>query len=62
MEGMAKCAKNCAIKDVNGNIRMLDDDRLAILMDGNRYHSVIVRAGQKSMRRTGSIPFLKSAQ
>lgn len=30
--------KNCAVKDVSKNIRMLDDDRLAIFdVDGNRY-------------------------
>lgn len=30
--------KNCALKDVNKNIRMLDDDRLVITdVDGNRY-------------------------
>ncbi|HHU78555.1 MAG TPA: DUF1854 domain-containing protein [Clostridiales bacterium] len=34
----AKYAKNCAVKDVSRNIRMLDDDRLAIFdVDGNRY-------------------------
>jgi hypothetical protein len=33
-----KYKKNCAVKDVNKNIRMLDDDRLAIFdVDGNRY-------------------------
>jgi hypothetical protein len=30
--------KNCAVKDVNKNIRMLNDDRLIIFdVDGNRY-------------------------
>ena len=30
--------KNCAVKDVNKNIRMIDDDRLIIFdVDGNRY-------------------------
>ena len=29
---------NCAVKDVNKNIRMLDEDRLIIFdVDGNRY-------------------------
>ena len=33
-----KYKKNCAVKDVNKNIRVLDDDRLAIFdVDGNRY-------------------------
>jgi hypothetical protein len=33
-----KYKKNCAVKDVSKNIRMLDDDRLAIFdVDGNRY-------------------------
>ncbi len=33
-----KFKKNCAVKDVNRNIRMLDEDRLAIFdVDGNRY-------------------------
>lgn len=34
----SKYKKNCALKDVNKNIRMLDDDRLTITdVDGNRY-------------------------
>lgn len=34
----SKYKKNCALKDVNKNIRMLDDDRLVITdVDGNRY-------------------------
>jgi len=33
-----KYKKNCAVKDVSKNIRMLDDDKLAIFdVDGNRY-------------------------
>jgi len=33
-----KYEKSCAVKDVNKNIRMLDDDRLIIFdVDGNRY-------------------------
>lgn len=33
-----KYKKNCAVKDVNKNIRMLDDNKLAIFdVDGNRY-------------------------
>ena len=36
--GGEKYAKNCAVKDVNKNIRMLDDNRLIIFdVDGNRY-------------------------
>jgi hypothetical protein len=45
--------KNCAVKDVNKNIRMLDDDRLIIFdVDGNRY--IIPSLGgldRKSLKR-----------
>ena len=45
--------KNCAIKDVNRNIRMLDDDRLLIFdVDGNRYIvSSLEKLDKKSMKR-----------
>ncbi|MCL2056333.1 MAG: DUF1854 domain-containing protein [Oscillospiraceae bacterium] len=48
-----KHAKNCAVKDVNRNIRMLDSDRLIIFdVDGNRYliHS-LEALDKKSLKR-----------
>ena len=51
-EGL-KYEKSCAVKDVNKNIRMLDDDRLVIFdVDGNRYmvHS-LSGLDKKSLRR-----------
>ncbi|MDD2431439.1 MAG: DUF1854 domain-containing protein [Firmicutes bacterium] len=49
----AKYKKNCAIKDVNKNIRMLDDDKLAIFdVDGNRYIvESLVNLDKKSLKR-----------
>lgn len=48
-----KYKKNCAVKDVNRNIRMLDDDRLAIFdVDGNRYIVQSLTAlDKKSLKR-----------
>jgi hypothetical protein len=45
--------KNCAVKDVNKNIRMLDDDRLIIFdVDGNRYIvPSLMRLDRKSIKR-----------
>jgi hypothetical protein len=45
--------KNCAVKDVNKNIRMLDDDRLIIFdVDGNRYIVPSLEAlDKKSIKR-----------
>ncbi|HML47366.1 MAG TPA: DUF1854 domain-containing protein [Clostridia bacterium] len=44
---------NCAVKDVNKNIRMLDDDRLIIFdVDGNRYLvESLSKLDQKSVKR-----------
>lgn len=46
-------SKNCAIKDVNKNIRMLDDDRLVIFdVDGNRYIiQSLTRLDKKSLKK-----------
>lgn len=51
-EGL-KYKKNCAVKDVNRNIRMLDDDKLAIFdVDGNRYIIQSLAAlDKKSLKR-----------
>lgn len=48
-----KHEKNCAVKDVNRNIRMLDDDRLLIFdVDGNRYIvSSLAALDKKSLKR-----------
>ena len=48
-----KFDKNCAIKDVSRNIRMLDDDRLLIFdVDGNRYIiSSLAALDKKSVKR-----------
>ncbi len=45
--------KSCAVKDVNKNIRMLDDDRLAIFdVDGNRYIiQSLTELDKKSIKR-----------
>lgn len=45
--------KHCAVRDVNKNIRMLDDDRLIIFdVDGNRYLVPSLSAlDKKSLRR-----------
>ena len=45
--------KNCAVKDINKNIRMLDDNRLLIFdVDGNRYIVPSLSAlDKKSMKR-----------
>ena len=45
--------KSCAVKDVNKNIRMLDDDRLAIFdVDGNRYIiQSLAELDKKSLKR-----------
>ena len=44
---------NCAVKDVNKNIRMLDDDRLILFdVDGNRYLvESLSRMDPKSVKR-----------
>jgi len=49
----AKHIKNCAVKDVNKNIRMLDADRLAIFdVDGNRYIiQSLKKLDKKSLKR-----------
>ena len=48
-----KYMKNCAVKDVNKNIRLLDDDRLAIFdVDGNRYIvQSLAKLDKKSWKR-----------
>lgn len=48
-----KYKKNCALKDVSKNIRMLDDDRLVITdVDGNRYIIESLSAlDKKSLKR-----------
>jgi len=48
-----KYKKNCAVKDVNKNIRMLDDDRLVIFdVDGNRYIiQSLTELDKKSLKR-----------
>ena len=48
-----KYRKTCAVKDVNRNIRMLDDERLAIFdVDGNRYIvQSLYELDKKSMKR-----------
>jgi hypothetical protein len=48
-----KYKKNCAVKDVNKNIRMLDENRLAIFdVDGNRYIiQSISELDKKSLKR-----------
>jgi hypothetical protein len=45
--------KNCAVKDVSRNIRMIDDDRLIIFdVDGNRYMvSSLSGLDKKSLKR-----------
>ena len=45
--------KNCAVKDINKNIRMLDDNRLLIFdVDGNRYIVPALSAlDKKSLKR-----------
>ena len=45
--------KNCAVKDVNKNIRLLDEDRLIVFdVDGNRYIVQSLAAlDKKSIRR-----------
>lgn len=45
--------KNCAVKDVSKNIRMLDDERLAIFdVDGNRYIvQSLSKLDKKSLKR-----------
>lgn len=44
--------KSCAVKDVNRNIRMLGDDRLAIFdVDGNRYQVPSLAALDAKSRR-----------
>ncbi|HHY81638.1 MAG TPA: DUF1854 domain-containing protein [Clostridiales bacterium] len=49
----ARHVKNCAVKDVNKNIRMLDEDRLAIFdVDGNRYViQSLNKLDKKSLKR-----------
>ena len=53
-----KYSKNCAIKDVNKNIRMLSDDSLIIFdVDGNRFSiSSLSKLDKNSLKRLG--PFL----
>lgn len=48
-----KFTKSCAVKDVNKNIRMLDDDRLVIFdVDGNRYIvQSLMGLNKKSLKR-----------
>lgn len=48
-----KYKKNCAVKDVSKNIRMLDDDKLAIFdVDGNRYIvESLSKLDKKSLKR-----------
>ena len=48
-----KYDKNCAVNDVNRNIRMIDDNRLLIFdVDGNRYMvSDLSALDKKSLRR-----------
>ncbi|MGI6536849.1 MAG: DUF1854 domain-containing protein [Caldicoprobacterales bacterium] len=48
-----KFVKNCAVKDVTRNIRMLDEDRLAIFdVDGNRYIiQSLSKLDKKSLKR-----------
>ena len=45
--------RNCAVKDVNKNIRMLDDDRVIIFdVDGNRYLvNSLAALDKKSLKR-----------
>ena len=45
--------RNCAVKDVNKNIRMLDDDRVIIFdVDGNRYLvNSLAKLDKKSLKR-----------
>jgi len=53
-----KYSKNCAIKDVNKNIRMLSDDSLIIFdVDGNRFSiNSLSKLDKNSLKRLG--PFL----
>ena len=48
-----KFDKNCAVKDVNKNIRLIDDNRLIIFdVDGNRYVvSSLAQLDKKSLKR-----------